>query len=124
MVCGVGEARLGGGMCAEREGPRRRLRKSWRRNSDGIRAAGNSSSRASNASRLGAAYRREATMRESRAATIKRTARISAALAKLYPEARLSLNFETPWQCLAAAILSGQATDAGGNLATHELFAE
>jgi len=63
-------------------------------------------------------------MRESRASTIKRAARISAALAKLYPKARISLNFETPWQCLAATILSAQATDAGVNLATPALFAE
>jgi len=63
-------------------------------------------------------------MRESRASTIKRAARISAALAKLYPTARISLNFETPWQCLAATILSAQATDAGVNLATPALFAE
>jgi endonuclease-3 len=63
-------------------------------------------------------------MRESRASTIKRAARISAALAKLHPTARISLNFETPWQCLAATILSAQATDAGVNLATPALFAE
>ena len=63
-------------------------------------------------------------MRESRASTIKRAARISAALAKLHPNARISLNFETPWQCLAATILSAQATDAGVNLATPALFAE
>src|SRR5258708_18697030 len=63
-------------------------------------------------------------MRESRAATIKRAARISAALAKLYPKARISLNFETPWQCLAATILSAQSTDLGVNLATPALFAE
>ncbi len=63
-------------------------------------------------------------MRESRASTIKRAARISAALAKLYPKARISLNFETPWQCLAATILSAQSTDVGVNLATPALFAE
>jgi endonuclease-3 len=63
-------------------------------------------------------------MRESRASTIKRAARISAALGKLYPKARISLNFETPWQCLAATILSAQATDAGVNLATPALFTE
>jgi endonuclease-3 len=63
-------------------------------------------------------------MRESRASTIKRAARISAALAKLHPTARISLNFETPWQCLAATILSAQATDAGVNLATPALFTE
>jgi endonuclease III len=63
-------------------------------------------------------------MRESREALKKRAARISAALAKLYPKARISLNFETPWQCLAATILSAQSTDAGVNLATPALFAE
>jgi endonuclease-3 len=63
-------------------------------------------------------------MRESREALKKRAARISAALAKLYPTARISLNFETPWQCLAATILSAQSTDLGVNLATPALFAE
>ena len=62
--------------------------------------------------------------RESRAATIKRAAKISGSLAKLYPKARISLNFETPWQCLAATILSAQSTDAGVNLATPALFRE
>ena len=62
--------------------------------------------------------------RESRAATIDRAARISAALAKLYPKARISLDFKTPWQCLAATILSAQSTDAGVNRATPALFRE
>jgi len=62
--------------------------------------------------------------RESRAAIAKRAARISAGLAKLYPKARISLDFETPWQCLAATILSAQSTDAGVNRATPALFRE
>lgn len=62
--------------------------------------------------------------RESRAATVSRAARISAALAKLYPKARISLDFKTPWQCLAATILSAQSTDAGVNRATPALFRE
>jgi endonuclease-3 len=62
--------------------------------------------------------------RESRAATIDRVARISGSLAKLYPKARISLDFETPWQCLAATILSAQSTDAGVNRATPALFRE
>ncbi len=62
--------------------------------------------------------------RESRAATINRAARISGSLAKLYPKARISLDFETPWQCLAATILSAQSTDAGVNRATPALFRE
>jgi endonuclease-3 len=60
--------------------------------------------------------------RESQAATTKRAAKISAGLAKLYPKARISLDFETPWQCLAATILSAQSTDAGVNRATPALF--
>ncbi len=45
-------------------------------------------------------------------------------LAKLYPEARITLDFETPWQCLAATILSAQSTDVGVNRATPGLFRE
>src|SRR4029077_3393906 len=119
-----GEPRSPGAIRSKQTARLRRLRRSWRRNSDGIRAARSRSLRVSNASRLVVAYRPEIAMRESRAATIKRAARISAALAKLYPKARISLNFETPWQCLAATILSAQATDAGVNLATPALFAE
>lgn len=62
--------------------------------------------------------------RESQASSIERAARISAGLAKLYPKARISLDFATPWQCLAATILSAQATDAGVNRATPALFRE
>jgi endonuclease III len=62
--------------------------------------------------------------RESLAGLKKRAGRVSRALAKLYPEARISLNFETPWQCLAATILSAQSTDAGVNLVTPRLFRE
>lgn len=62
--------------------------------------------------------------RESLASAKKRAARVSAALAKLYPKARISLDFKTPWQCLAATILSAQSTDAGVNRATPALFRE
>ena len=51
-------------------------------------------------------------------------ARISRALAKLYPHARISLNFVTPWQCLAATILSAQCTDERVNQVTPALFAK
>ena len=43
--------------------------------------------------------------RESREELKTRAARIAKALARLYPEARISLDFKTPWQCLAATIL-------------------
>jgi endonuclease III len=51
-----------------------------------------------------------------------RTARLSAALRKLYPEARISLDFETAWQCLVATILSAQCTDERVNRVTPDLF--
>ncbi len=61
--------------------------------------------------------------REKLEQTISRAATISAALAGLYPEARISLDFETPWQCLAATILSAQCTDERVNQVTPALFA-
>lgn len=60
--------------------------------------------------------------RESVAALAARAGRIATVLAQLYPEARISLDFATPWQCLAATILSAQCTDARVNRVTPELF--
>jgi endonuclease-3 len=51
-----------------------------------------------------------------------RTLRIAAALARLYHEARISLDFTTPWQCLVATILSAQCTDERVNRVTPDLF--
>jgi endonuclease III len=62
--------------------------------------------------------------RETRTARASRAARIAVGLAKLYPNARISLDFETPWQCLAATILSAQSTDVGVNRVTPRLFSE
>ncbi|MGH7934981.1 MAG: endonuclease III [Candidatus Binataceae bacterium] len=59
-----------------------------------------------------------------RVAMTARAARISATLARLYPEARISLDFATAWQCLAATILSAQCTDERVNRVTPELFRE
>lgn len=53
-----------------------------------------------------------------------RAARVGKILARLYPKARISLDFETPWQCLAATILSAQCTDERVNRATPALFRE
>ena len=61
---------------------------------------------------------------ESRESLIARSARISAELARLYPQARISLDFETPWECLVATILSAQCTDKRVNQVTPRLFAE
>jgi len=60
--------------------------------------------------------------REAAAALVARTGRIAMTLAQLYPAARISLDFETPWQCLAATILSAQCTDERVNRVTPELF--
>jgi endonuclease-3 len=62
--------------------------------------------------------------RETRAAVRQRAARIAATLARLYPEARISLDFTTPWQCLAATILSAQCTDERVNRVTPVVFRE
>ena len=62
--------------------------------------------------------------RESREQLKSRTERLSKALARLYPKARISLDFKTPWQCLAATILSAQCTDERVNLVTPALFAK
>ncbi|MGH7837059.1 MAG: endonuclease III [Candidatus Binataceae bacterium] len=54
--------------------------------------------------------------------TAARIKRLSQALATLYPQARISLDFATPWQCLVATILSAQCTDERVNQVTPELF--
>jgi len=59
---------------------------------------------------------------ESQRSRLARAARLSAALAELYPQARISLDFTTPWQCLVATILSAQCTDERVNRTTPELF--
>jgi len=53
-----------------------------------------------------------------------RARRIGKILAGVYPKARISLDFETPWQCLVATILSAQCTDARVNRVTPVLFSE
>ena len=72
---------------------------------------------------------KRSSMRSSRNAVAKpavkmleRAERIAMTLAQLYPKARISLDFATPWQCLAATILSAQCTDERVNRVTPELF--
>ena len=60
--------------------------------------------------------------RESKTARIARARRLADILARLYPEARVSLDFETPWQLLVATILSAQCTDERVNIVTPALF--
>jgi endonuclease-3 len=44
-------------------------------------------------------------------------------LKKIYPDARIALNFSNPLELLVAVILSAQTTDAGINILTPALFA-
>ena len=62
--------------------------------------------------------------RESLQALKSRAARVAKVLKRLYPHARISLDFKTPWQCLAATILSAQCTDERVNAVTPTLFRE
>src|SRR5438270_9846005 len=43
-------------------------------------------------------------------------------LQKVYPDAKIALYFENPFQLLIATILAAQSTDVGVNQATPELF--
>ncbi len=52
----------------------------------------------------------------------ERAAEIARRLDLFYPDARCELNFETPWQLLAATVLSAQCTDVRVNMVTPELF--
>ena len=53
----------------------------------------------------------------------KRAAEIVAILKATYPEADCTLDYQTDWQLLVAAILSAQCTDARVNKITPALFA-
>ena len=48
--------------------------------------------------------------------------KILAELKKLFPEAKIALNFSNPWQLLVAVILSAQCTDKKVNEVTAKLF--
>ncbi|HET9066171.1 MAG TPA: endonuclease III [Gemmatimonadales bacterium] len=60
--------------------------------------------------------------RESNAARIARTHEILARLKAEYPDAHCELDFRTPFELLAATILSAQCTDVRVNMVTPELF--
>ncbi len=50
----------------------------------------------------------------SRTVLVRRARRIGRELARLYPDARIELNFASPLELLVAAILSAQTTDRKG----------
>ena len=59
---------------------------------------------------------------ESKADRKKRTAKITAALKKIYPGAKTALRHSNPLQLLVATILSAQCTDKRVNIVTKDLF--
>ena len=60
---------------------------------------------------------------ETRTALVRRARQINRILAETYPDAHCELDFETPFQLLAAVVLSAQCTDVRVNLTTPALFA-
>ena len=68
------------------------------------------------------AKRSPARNRSSVSAIAPRAGGIAATLAQLYPQARISLDFDSPWECLVATMLSAQCTDERVNRVTPELF--
>jgi endonuclease-3 len=52
----------------------------------------------------------------------ERLAKLDKELKKLFPNAKIELNYETPWQLLVAVQLSAQCTDKMVNKITAELF--
>jgi endonuclease III len=61
--------------------------------------------------------------RESKTARKQRTLQILARLREMYPDSRCSLDHRSPFQLLAATVLSAQCTDALVNRVTPALFA-
>jgi endonuclease-3 len=61
---------------------------------------------------------RKVTLREQRA----RAARIYAALDRLYPEVKCTLEYRSPFQLLVMTILAAQCTDARVNIVCKDLF--
>ena len=54
--------------------------------------------------------------------TAERAKKILPILNKLYPDAKIALNFKNPLELLIATILSAQCTDARVNIVTKDLF--
>jgi len=61
-------------------------------------------------------------MRETADARRARARKILQALERAYPDARIALNFRSPFELLVATILSAQCTDERVNMVTPELF--
>jgi endonuclease-3 len=61
-------------------------------------------------------------MRETADAKRARARKILNVLERAYPDARIALNFRSPFELLVATILSAQCTDERVNMVTPELF--
>jgi endonuclease-3 len=61
-------------------------------------------------------------MRETSDAKRARARKILQTLERAYPDARIALNFRSPFELLVATILSAQCTDERVNMVTPELF--
>ncbi|HET7292140.1 MAG TPA: endonuclease III [Vicinamibacteria bacterium] len=75
------------------------------------------------ARRRRAPARRGRRSRASRATTAARAGRILDVLERTHPDATCALHYRTPWELLAATILSAQCTDERVNRVTPALFA-
>lgn len=65
---------------------------------------------------------RGASTRSSSSSPAERARRVTAILARLYPEAECALRHSSAWELLAATILSAQCTDVRVNQVTETLF--
>lgn len=54
---------------------------------------------------------------------VRRARRVNRELARMYPDARIELDFTTPLELMVAAILSAQSTERTTNIVTKQLFA-
>lgn len=61
-------------------------------------------------------------MKESFASRKKRALKIVQTLKKLFPDAKIALKYENPWELLVAVVLSAQCTDKKVNEVTEKLF--
>jgi endonuclease-3 len=52
----------------------------------------------------------------------ERAVEINARLKRMYPKAKCSLDYTTPFELLIATILSAQSTDVRVNIVTKSLF--
>ena len=65
---------------------------------------------------------KKATIKVDPAEAKERVLKIIPILKKTYPDAKIALNWDNPWNLLVAVILSAQCTDVRVNIVTKDLF--